>query len=107
VTVNITDNDTGGTGPPPGAGDEGSYAGSKGGGAVPDGGFGYGRNRSPMLAGPFVHGTNDLRVHNVVHRQRLQATTADEQRTVPVWSMAVTGVVLALAALVVKRGVLQ
>jgi hypothetical protein len=104
VTANITDNDTGGSGPSPGGGNEGSYAGSSGGKPVPEGGFGYGgRARRPTLAGPFVHGLEDLRVENVAHRQHHQAMTPDEDRHVPIWTMAITGIVLTLGALLLGK----
>jgi hypothetical protein len=100
VTANITDNDVGpGPSPAPSPGTEGSYTGSNGNGPGPEGSFSFGlrARRTATLLGPFKSRPGEARVFNVAGRPQTQSPLAEEQ-TVPLWSVAVTGVVLALAA---------
>jgi hypothetical protein len=99
VTVNITDNDAAPPLPPTGGG-EGSYTGSSG-PTGSEGSFGFGRHsRRPVLAGPFVQRRGRRLVLNVSHGDPTPAETAEEQRTIPAWSIAAT-MLLALGAAVV------
>jgi hypothetical protein len=99
VTANITDNDSGtpGPGPAPGSGGEGSYPGSTGNGPGSEGSFGFGRSRLPTLWGPLVSGPADVHAYNITHRSRMQAA-ADDERSMPAWSIAVTVLVMVGAA---------
>jgi hypothetical protein len=106
VLVNITDGAL-----PGGNGEEGSYDGSDGGkdaGPGPEGEFGLGgRVRRTTLLGPIWHGPHDRRAFNVSHRPNTQGPAFDEARNVPVWAVALTGLLLAAAAVILANRVLR
>jgi hypothetical protein len=93
VTVSITDNDG------PTAGGEGAHVGSFGAGTPSgnEGSFGFGfRAQSQRLAGPFAQAAGRAVVLNVSHRNSSPATA--DQAGMPMWALAATASLLALAA---------